>query len=199
MTEESNLNPAAPAIDYFDDLPAPAAEPMTLQLLARLANESKALEAEIQADTTALEEKNAKQAKLLRVRIPAIMKELGMEEFKLTDGSKVGIKEDVKCGITEANKPAALAWLEENNFDGIVKTSLSVAFGKGEKEDMEKAKTALAEAGFLPDLNQGVHPATLKSFVKERLEKGDNIPIDTFSIFEFTIAKITLPKAAKAK
>lgn len=188
-----------PAIDYFDDLPPVEAEPATLQLLARLANESKQLEAEINAESVALEEKNARQAKLLRVRIPEIMKTLGMEEFKLTDGSKIGIKADVKCGITEANKPAAFEWLEANEFDGIIKTNVGVDFGKGEIEDARKAVEALEAIGAHPTMARNVHPATLKSFVKERLEKGDNIPIDTFSIFEFTVAKITLPKAAKPK
>jgi hypothetical protein len=33
--------------------------------------------------------------------------------------------------------------------------------------------------------------------VKERLEHGDNIPIDVFGIFEFKLAKIKLPKPKK--
>ncbi len=186
-------------IDYFDDIAPVKAEPATLQLLARLAVESKELEAEIQLRSTELEELNAKQAKLLRNRIPEIMKELGMEEFKLTDGSKVGVSEVVQCGISKANEPAAFSWLETNNFDGIIKTKVGVDFGKGKAEDAKKAVEALEAVGLAPTMARGVHPATLKSFVKERLEKGDNIPMDTFGVFLYTMAKITLPKPVKTK
>lgn len=188
-----------PAIDYFDGLPEKKAEPATLQLLARLANESKDLEAAIHTKTVDLAEDQAKLDGLLRKRIPEIMKDLGMEEFKLTDGSKVSVKADIKCSITEANKPTAFAWLEETSNDGIIKTKVGVDFGKGEMEEAKKAVELLQGAGLDASVDRAVHPSTLKSFVKEMLEKGVNIPIDAFGIFEFTVAKITLPKVAKPK
>lgn len=195
MTEE--FKSVESPIDFFDGLPDAPVEAATLELLARLANESTGLEREIIADTVALEEKNAKLMSLLRKRIPEIMKTLGMEEFKLTDGSVVSVKSDVKCGITEANKPAAFAWLEEKNFDGIIKTKVNTEFGKGEMESAKAALKLLEESGFHGTMDRSVHPATLKSFVKEQLENGTNIPIETFGIFEFDIAKIKLPKAKK--
>lgn len=188
-----------PPIDYFDDLPEKKVEVATLQLLARLANESKELEASIQTKSVDLAEDQSKLDALLRKRIPEIMKELGMEEFKLTDGSKVSVKADVKCAITEANKPKAFEWLETTNNDGIIKTKVGVDFGKGEMEEAKKAVDALHDIGLAATMDRAVHPATLKSFVKEMLENGVNIPIDVFGIFEFTVAKITLPKVGKPK
>lgn len=198
-TQAGPKSAVAPTIDYFDDIPEKKVEVKDLQLLARLAAESKELEATIQTKAVDLAEDQAKLDALLRKRIPEIMKELGMEEFKLTDGSKISIKEDVKCGITEANKPKAFEWLESTNNDGIIKTKVGVDFGKGEMEEAKKAIDALAEVGLAATVDRAVHPATLKSFVKEMLEKGVSIPIDVFGIFEFTVAKITLPKPAKAK
>src|SRR4029077_11348875 len=103
---------------------------------------------EINADTVALAEKQESLNRLQRVRIPEIMATLGMEEFKLTDGSVVSVKADIKTSITEANKPAAYAWLEEHNYDGIIKTNVGVQFGKGEMEDAKKAVAALEQAGY---------------------------------------------------
>lgn len=185
------------AIDYFDEDLKPQADEATLEVLTKLAKESVELEAEIAADTVALEEKQSKLGKLLRSRIPEIMKTLSMDEFKLTDGSVISVKSDIKCGITEVNKPAAFAWLESNDFDGIIKTNVSVAFSKGEMEKAQKAIEILQEADFDAAMDRSVHPATLKSFVKERLEAGDNIPVETFGIFEFNQAKIKLPKHKK--
>lgn len=189
-------------IDYFDDVPPKEAEPATLELLTKLAHEQIDLEKQVNDDSVALAEKQERLNRLQRVRIPDIMSELGMEEFKLTDGTVISAKGDIKANITEANKPAAFKWLEEHDFDGIIKTNVAVQFGKGEMDDAKKAMDALKEAGFVGSMERSIHPSTLKSFVKEQLEKGsteagDSIPIETFGIFEFKLAKIKLPKAKK--
>lgn len=186
-------------IDYFDDLPQVPEEVQvaTLERLTALAMESKDLEVKITAATVALEELKGKNDKILMGHIPSIMKTLGLEEFKLTDGSKVTVKEDVKCGITEERKPAAFDWLRSNEFDGIIKTGLTLSFGKGEQDAVKKAMETLHEAGFEPSVAENVHPQTLKSFVKEQLEAGTNLPLETFGVFEYKVAKIALPKTRK--
>lgn len=186
-------------IDYFEDAQAPVAdEPATLERLSSLAVEAKALETSIAEMTVALAEEQAKLDKILKGHIPSIMEQLGLEEFKLKDGSKVTVKQDIKCGITEERKPAAFAWLAANDYDGIIKTGIALAFGKGEIADAERAIEVLHEAGFdSAALDKSVHPSTLKSFVKERLEAGDNIPLETFGVFDFKVAKIALPRTRK--
>lgn len=188
-----------PAIDYFDDLPKVPEEVQaaTLERLTALAMESKELEQKIATATVALEELKGKNDKILMGHIPTIMKTLGMEEYKLTDGSKVTVKEDVKCGITEANKPVAFDWLREHEFDGIIKTGVTLSFGKGEQDQVKSALDVLREKGFDPSISEGVHPQTLKSFVKEQLEAGTNLPLETFGVFEYKVAKIALPKTRK--
>ena len=74
-------------IDYFDDLPEVEKPPATLERLIALAADAKTLEAEVLADTMALSEKQDRLDKILRGYIPDIMTELGLEDFKLTDGS----------------------------------------------------------------------------------------------------------------
>lgn len=190
------------AIDYFEDGDAPQREKpvATLERLTELANEAKRLEAEINAATVALAEKQAEHDRIVRGHIPDVMEELGMEEFKLVDGSKVKVKTDIKCGLSEERKPAGFAWLRETSNDGIIKTLVSLQFGKGEAAQAEEAVAALQEAGFdNASAEDSVHPSTLKSFVKECLENGVAIPLDTFGVFEFKIAKIELPKTRSAR
>lgn len=187
------------AIDYFDDLPKVPEEVQaaTLERLTALAVESKELEKQIAEATVALEELKAKNDKILMGHIPSIMGTLGLEEFKLSDGSKVTVKEDVKCGLSEERKPDAFAWLRANEFDGIIKTGVSLSFGKGEQEAVAKAMAALQQAGFEPSVAENVHPQTLKSFVKEQLADGTNIPMETFGVYEYKVAKIALPRSRK--
>lgn len=202
MTTDQQLQDQA-AIDYFDDLPPVEQEQATLEVLTRLAQESIGLTAEINSDTVALAEKQGRLDKLERVRIPEIMETLGMAEFKLTDGSTVSVKNDIKASITIANQPAAFKWLEDHHFDGIIKTNVGLAFGKGEMERAKKAVEELSKAGFDgASIDRSVHFSTLKSFVKERLEDAtvkaeDALPMDIFGVFEFKVAKIKLPKSKK--
>jgi hypothetical protein len=188
-----------PAIDYFDDIPQASEEVQeaTLARLTELAVQSKELEKQITEASVKLAELQAANDKILSGHIPTIMATLGLEEFKLQDGSKVTVKQDVKCGISEERKPAAHAWLRENEFDGIIKTNLSLAFGKGEQEAVAKAQKVLAEAGFDAAVSESVHNQTLKSFIKEQLAEGTDIPLETFGVFEFKQAKIALPRTRK--
>ena len=187
------------AIDYFDDIEVEA-PPATIELLINHAEEARELEREILKDSIALSEKQDKLDKILRGYIPDIMKALRLEDFKLEDGSKITVKDDVKAHISEENKPIAHGWLRENDYDGIIKTEVTVNFGKGESADAERAREALIAAGFTDaEINDSVHHSTLKSFVKERLVAGDNIPLDVFGVFEFRVAKIELPKTPTAR
>lgn len=183
-------------IDYFEgaDEEAPK-EPLTLERLTRLAAQAQQLEAIILDLTTQLATEQDKLDKILRGHIPEIFEALAIEEYKLLDGSKITVKDDIRCGISEERKPEAHGWLREHDYDGIIKTNVAVAFGKGEAELAEKARQVLIDAGFADaSITDSVHHSTLKSFVKERLAAGDAIPIETFGVFEFKIAKITQPK-----
>jgi hypothetical protein len=188
-----------PPINYFEDEgeQKPPHEPATLERIVKLADESKELQRQIEDATVALAKLQADYDRIINGLLPGVMEELGLEEFKMQDGRKVEIKSDIKCSITEERKPAAWAWLEETQNDGIIKTAVSAAFGRGEMDEAKKAQAALEAIGVLASIDRSVHPSTLKSFVKEQLEKGTNIPLDTFGVFDRKIAKITLPKARK--
>lgn len=187
--------------DYFDtpNAPVEGAE-SSLAALTDYALEMKAIEKEIAEISTKLAERQGRHDKLSRSIIPDIMDRLGMAEFKLTDGSKVSVKPDIKCGLTEERKPAAYQWLEETQNDGIIKTGIDLKFSRDQIEDAKRAVQMLQEAGFGDaSLEKSIHPSTLKSFVKERIEAGDNIPLDTFGVFEFKQTKIVLPKTRVPK
>ncbi len=130
------------------------------------------------------------------VDLPELMLECGLELAKLSDGTKVEIRDEVDCAITEANRPRAHAWLEANGFGGLIKTSVIVAFPREERSE------AVALADFLftnkqlqAEVEESVHPSTLKSFVKERMAAGAAPPADLFSLRPYSKAKLTLPRA----
>lgn len=135
---------------------------------------------------------------LLRTKredLPELMRECELKNFTLTDGSEIELKDDVQCAITEQNKPLAHKWLVDHEYDGIIKTAVAMPFGRGEHETaLEVAAKISQEYGRQAEVTETVHPQTLRAFVRERLEAGEKIPTDLFSIFPFTEAKVKPPK-----
>jgi hypothetical protein len=189
--------------DIFGDGDAPdmtaEEQGQSLERLVQLANDLQAKDAEVVKANEALALVKGEADKLRSTTIPNLMQRLKMESFRLEDGSEINVKKDIKCSLSEERKPAGLAWIREQGHGGIIKTEVVLSFGKGEEAKAKEAEKLLREKGFTPDVGDSVHAQTLKSFVKERMEAGDNIPLATFGVFEFKEAKITLPKKKKKK
>lgn len=186
-------------IDYFDgENAAIEISENTIERLTVLANQASALEVKITEMSVALAEEQEELVKIKRVLMPNIMEELQLKEFKMIDGRTITIDPKVNASIKVEDRPAAFLWMEKNDYDGIIKTKVESSFGKGEYEDAIKAQQALNDAGFLASLDRSVHPATLTSFVKERLAAGDVLP-ECIGVFEFKEAKIKNPKVSKPK
>jgi hypothetical protein len=131
--------------------------------------------------------------KLKRDDLPALMDELELTEFVLKSGARIRVKPGVSASITEQNKPQAFAWLITNGFGGIIKTLVEVQFGKGEHDAAEKA-AALLKTRFKDrevSVDESVHSSTLNAFVKERMEKGEGVPLDLFGVFTYKEAVAT--------
>jgi len=137
---------------------------------------------------------------IAREDLPELLREAEINELTLTDGTKVKCTEKVQAGITEANREEAHQWLIDHNFGGLIKTAVSVQFAAEEHDKAQALAVELKEKfGTAVEVNSGVHAATLKAFVAERLEAAneqpENVPPEKlFGVFTFTEAKITKPR-----
>lgn len=192
-----HLNEEMP-IDFLSDLEqmSSSTDEDKMERLKKLINESR--EAEKKATDLAVQAAEAAEdvKRLRRVEIPNLMEEMGVSLFKMEDGAVIDVKAKVNASIKEENRPDAFDWLEKNEYDGIIKTKVLSEFGKGEMEDAKKAAAAIREAGFAATVDRSVHPATLKSFVTERLKEGEKLPA-SITVFEFKEAEIKTPKTRK--
>lgn len=136
--------------------------------------------------------KEAKRAMLETERedLPALMGEAGLTEIKLSDGRRVTLKEDVDAKITDATRAAALSWLLENDFGGLIKTNVSIGFGRGDHDEAMQVRNELAGRYAGVELKEDVHPSTLKAFIRERLQAGEKIPMDLFNVYPYSKAVI---------
>ena len=137
-----------------------------------------------------LKDAKAALARTARNDLPQLMIELGLSEVRLVDGSLIGLKEEVDCKIPEARRAAAINWLVSNGFGGIVKTEVAASFGSGELDTATEALAVLMRYDNGAKMQSNVHHSTLKSFVKEQLAAGTNIPFDLFGIHPYELATI---------
>jgi hypothetical protein len=140
------------------------------------------------------EELKAEKENLRAIReeqIPMAMKELEIESFTLESGEKLRVSQEVYVQIPSENKKEAYAWLEEHGFGGVIKLSLGVEYGKGEKESAIALWRELESRGINSDLSEAVHPQTLKALLKEQIGIGTSVPLDLFGARPVFVAKIT--------
>lgn len=166
----------------------------TLEDLVSLATKQLSIETTIGELEEQLKEAKEEYRNYSQEIIPAVMEELGIETFTLSNGYKINIKEDVFAKIPESYVDQAFQWLEETNNDGIIKTQVITNFGKGESENALKAVELLSENGMFATLKKNVHPQTLKAFVREQISKGSGIPLDVFGASVVKTTIIQLPK-----
>lgn len=168
-----------------------------LARIATVARKQYALEMELARIEEALEAKKKELNEVRDKELPSLMAEVQMAEFKLDNGYKVTVKDEVYCSMPEDPEPG-FAWLREKGFEAIIKNFVSVAFGKGEDEVAKKAIQTLADLGLQPEIKTSVHPSTLKAFIKEQMGKGVLVPLDLFGAYSVTRAKIEPPKVKKS-
>lgn len=146
--------------------------------------------------------KTAKETtrRLSEETIPCAMQEVGLKEFKLETGEGVSCKDDVYASISAANKAAAFRWLDEKGFGGLIKTDVSVQFGRDGDEAAQKLEQELQAMGLLPEVSRAVNAQTLKAFLREQLAKGEEgLPLDLFGARPVTVTTIKKPAVKKAK
>lgn len=148
-------------------------------------------EADVDTAETNLKDKKESARRLREETIPGAMQELGIESIKLTTGQKLTVVQDVYASILAADRKAAYDWLNSHGFGGLIKTEVVVDFGKGEEEKVASFYQELKARGFEAEVEQGIHAATLKAFLREKLASGSDIPLDLFGARPIWTAKIT--------
>src|SRR5262245_7945492 len=91
----------------------------------------------------ALKREKAALQKIEREDLPELLREVGLEELKLEDGTVVSVKNEFDCGLSEERKPAALQWLRDKGYGGIIKHHVGVSFGKDQVAIADKLWMAL--------------------------------------------------------
>jgi len=154
-----------------------------LKTVAELARIIKGKEMEVADLERQFKESKKELLRLTDEELPASMAEMGLASFTLDDGSTIDVKPTYGASILVANREKAYDWLRDHGYDDIIKNNVAVSFGRGE-DDMAGAFKALAEKeGYSAQQDTSIHSQTLRAFVRERIEAGDEFPMDLFGAY----------------
>jgi len=165
-----------------------------LELLTGLAERQKELEAQISAKQAEIKDLEAQVREISWKQIPELLDSLNMESFRLRDGSEISVEENLRMSIPKDpdRRAEVIAWLLANDGAYLIKEEFGIKFDKGEgdaaqqfKEYCEKYPGRLNMAHF-----EGVETNSVKSFVKHKLEDGEEVPLALLGAHRQTIAKI---------
>lgn len=86
----------------------------------------------VRAAETALKSAKNVLAELLEGQLPEALDELDDKALALPDGTTVKIATDVKAHVSKEHSEEALKWLVDNKLGGLIKTRVTVEFGRNE-------------------------------------------------------------------
>jgi hypothetical protein len=80
----------------------------------------------------------------------------------------------------------------------MIKTEVSVEFGKTEHNRAKDLAVKLAQDGYFVDEKEGIHAQTLLAFVREKLRNGEEVPLETLGLYAGRTAKVKLAGKRKS-
>ena len=164
---------------------------MNLKSLAYQVKNLRDLEDQVKVDEDLLKNKKRDIEKISGEIIPTLLSEMGLSSLKLADGAAVDVKPYYAANISINNREAAYNWLRNNGLGDIIKNNVTVSFGRNEDNKAAEYANLAQSQGFQPTQKLKVEPMTLKALVRERIEKGLDMPMDTFNVFVGNRTKLT--------
>jgi hypothetical protein len=161
-----------------------------LKQLSQLADELLGTQERILALEAQLAEAQKRAVHLAEHAIPELMEEFGLADFTTEEGTSIKVADSVHAHLSEANKDDAFDWLDENGFGGLIKRTVFVGFSKEDETRAKALAGTLDSEGYAVKTTRDVHAATLKAWVKRRLEEGEEVPMKLFGVHVRRVAKV---------
>jgi len=169
-----------------------------MQRLNTLVHEQLLAEEEVARAEDSLNRAKKKLARLSEYVIPDVMEEMGINEYKTNDGLTIKLKQAIRASISEVNRSDAFGWMTDHDHEAMIKTSIVIEKPAllDDFDNAEKLKEALKLVmDSLPNIEaKSIHSSTLSAFVRDKLEDGEEIPLDTFSVFRQVTSVIKTSK-----
>jgi uncharacterized protein YfeS len=121
--------------------------------------------------------------------IPSLMEQLGVESLTV-DGNKVTIDKFVSARIPDDRKDEAFNFIRSIGEGDIIKNEIVVGFSMGQDNVAGAVVDDLRKQGLAPAQKTHIHPMTLRTWAKNRIDNSKTIDFDLFGIYVGNRAKI---------
>lgn len=166
-----------------------------LQQVSVIAEEMARLNRVIGQIEEMLTQKRQQFDKLQYDDLPMAMDSIGMEAFRLHDGTKIEVKPVLRVRCLQEKMDDIDDYFNDTGNTGLIKRTISAIIPRGEpEENYAKVKAAIDEAGYDSVDKKEVHWQTLEKWAREWTEQGEMIPEDLFNVFQGRQAKIVKGK-----
>ena len=115
--------------------------------------------------------------------IPNLMREAGIKELKLDDGTAISVKPYYSASISKAKEKEAFEWMRQNGFGDLIKNKVELQFGKAQDELAKKLVEELKSKGHNVSQKMKIEPMTLKALIREQIEEGHEVPADLLGVY----------------
>lgn len=171
-----------------------------LRRIATMAERLVALTQEAEDLETALAAKHAELKLVEETDLPNAMREAGMLDFTLVDGSKLALKTDYYASIAKKRANDAFSWLRSRGHGAIIKRAITAALPVDTDAFTADRLMTWVRAN-VPNViisdKEAVHGGTLKAFLREQIRLGaimeDDEAFKLLGGFTRRYAAVTLP------
>jgi hypothetical protein len=172
---EADVGSVASAVESIDG--------KGLKSIAEIARAVRDKEVEVAALEQTLKAEKKALLKLTDEDLPAMLQEIGLASLELDDGSKVTVRPTYGAHIKIDNREQAYEWLRQHEFGDLIKNTVSCNFGRGEDQQATDFCDFAEQQGFVAEQKTEIHSSTLKAWVREQVESGNEFPMELFGAF----------------
>lgn len=162
-----------------------------LRTLSNMAQEMRAADREVQELEEKLRSAKEKFNRYSAIEIPQFMSDLGVKEFKLSDGTKFAVVPVLQITYLKDTIDAVEDWLIDHGHPGLVKSNIILAFPRGQDEKIAMMLEWFREKRIKYEIKKAIHPQTLKAWAREMEDEGMVIPEDIFTVYRSAKTIIT--------
>ena len=159
--------------------------PADIPRLTTMARRAVMLEREMALLEEAMSNARKEYLDLTRVQLPDVMAEIGLNSFTLADGSKLKVEDFIEGSLPKdpAARASAVTVLESIGGESMIRNEVVVPFERKQHNVAVNLARELQDRGLQVRVQQDVHHMTLKSFVREKLAHGEEVPFEKLGVF----------------
>lgn len=124
-------------------------------------------------------------------RVPDLMNQVGVSSLTM-EGKVVELTDFVSGSLPKdpEKRQRAMEWLENEGAAGLLKTEVSIEFGRNQHNEALSVADDLRNKGYSPLVSSNIAPQTLAKFARDRLKAGESIDFELLGLYTGKVAKV---------